>query len=302
MRLCPSLNTGLMIRTTIDINSNDNSLFVTSQCNNRCLMCAQPPLQANDIDFYFQKNLSIIENAPIELLDIGITGGEPTLLHEKLFELIKHIRSKLPYTLIHILTNGRAFSNIIYTQALADTEIRHILLGIPLHSDYHRDHDKITQISGSYVETLKGLYNLAKFNFNIELRIVINKMNYSRLPQLSHFIYKNLPFVKYISFMGLEDIGYSIKNHKEIWIDPINYQDELERAVINLATWGMEVSIFNLPLCLLKDSLYEFAQKSISDWKQTYFECCNHCLLKDDCCGLFATSKTQSSNIFPIKK
>lgn len=289
-----------MIRTNLDINSNDNSLFVTSQCNNRCLMCAQPPINKNDIDFYFQKNLSIIEAAPIELLDIGITGGEPTLLKEKLFELIKHIRIKLPNALIHILTNGRVFSNIIYTQTLAATDVEYLLLGIPLHSDYMGDHDKITQVSNSYTETLKGLYNLARFNINIELRIVINKINYTRLPQISHFIYKNLPFVKYISFMGLEDTGYAIKYHDEVWIDPIEYQNELEKAVIDLATWGMNVSIFNLPHCILKESLHEFAQKSISDWKTIYLPCCNECIVKNECCGLFATSKKQSSHLAPI--
>lgn len=49
---------------TFDINSNDNSLFVTSQCNNKCLMCAQPPLNRDDIDFFYAKNIEIIDNAP----------------------------------------------------------------------------------------------------------------------------------------------------------------------------------------------------------------------------------------------
>ena len=35
--------------------------------------------------------------------------------------------------------------------------------------------------------------------------------------------------------MGLEDTGYSIKNHNKVWIDPIDYQKELEKAVVNLA-------------------------------------------------------------------
>lgn len=64
--------------------------------------------------------------------------------------------------------------------------------------------------------------------------------------------------------MGLEDTGYSVKNHSQIWIDPILYQDQLEEAVLNLASWGMNVSIFNLPHCLLKTTLYEYACKSIS--------------------------------------
>lgn len=280
-----------MIKTELDINSNDNSLFVTAQCNNRCLMCSQPPLNRDDIDLLLERNLAIIESAPSELTDIGITGGEPTLLGDKLFLLIEKIKEKLPEAQIHILSNGRAFSNRDYVKKLATVGNDRLLLGIPLHSDYLHDHDYIAQAIESYNETVKGLYNLAEFNIRIELRIVINKINYLRLPQLSNFIYKNLPFVTHISFMGLEDTGYSIKNHERVWIDPIDFQVQLEKAVISLATWGLDVSIFNLPLCFLPSSLHEFARKSISDWKVKYLEECSFCLMKDICCGLFATSK-----------
>ena len=263
------------MKMDFDINSNDNSLFVTSQCNNRCLMCAQPPLNRDDIDFFFERNIRLIDNAPNGLTDIGITGGEPTLLQEKLVHLIKYIELRYPDSLIHILTNGRAFSDIQYTRMFV--EFSNLLFGIPLHSDFSIEHDAITQVKDSYIETMKGLYNLANIGADIELRVVINKMNYRRLPQLSEFIWRNLPFVASISFMGLEDTGYSIKNHNKIWIDPIDYLVEIEKAVINLAEWNLDVSIFNIPLCLLKPSLYKFAKKSISDWKVTYIDTCSTC-------------------------
>ncbi|MDR1403539.1 MAG: His-Xaa-Ser system radical SAM maturase HxsC [Tannerellaceae bacterium] len=288
------------MRDRIDIDSNDNSLFVTSQCNNRCLMCAQPPLQRDDVEYCFQKNLSLIQSAPVELPNIGITGGEPTLIGDKLIELIRYIRQYLPRTLIHILTNGRRFADIHYTKSLVTSGVDYLLAGVPLHSDYLHDHDLISQACGSYNETMKGLYNMARYHLEIELRIVINKINYKRLPKLATFIYKNLPFVKYISFMGLEDTGYSIKNQEQVWIDPVNYQNELEQAVLELAGWGMDVSVFNLPHCLLKESLYAFAQKSISDWKVKYMECCEECRMKNECCGLFSTSKKQSDKLMAI--
>jgi His-Xaa-Ser system radical SAM maturase HxsC len=262
-------------------------------------MCSQPPLKGDDIDFLFEENLRIIQAAPSALKDIGITGGEPTLLQDKLFLLIQQIKCYLPNAQIHILSNGRAFLNRNYTKRLAETCESKLLLGIPLHSDYVHDHDYIAHAKNAYNETLKGLYNLAEFNIKIELRIVINKLNFERLPQLSNFIFKNLPFVNYISFMGLEDTGYAIKNQKDIWIDPKNYALQLERAVLNLATWNMNVSIFNLPLCNLPPSLHEFARKSISDWKVKFLPKCNNCILKNNCCGLFATSKKEL-NISPF--
>lgn len=45
-----------MKQRTFDISSNDNTLFVTEQCNNRCIMCCQPPQTADDIDALFPKN------------------------------------------------------------------------------------------------------------------------------------------------------------------------------------------------------------------------------------------------------
>ncbi len=263
-------------------------------------MCSQPPLNRDDIEFHFQRNLSIIQSAPRELSNIGITGGEPTLLGNKLFEILREIQVCFPEILIHILTNGRLFSNTDYTKSLVDEKIGNILFGIPLHSDYAGDHDLITQVNGSFAETMKGLYNLGRYGFDIELRIVINKMNYVRLPQLSKFIYKNLPFVKSVAFMGMEYTGYAVKHHQCIWIDPIEYQNKLEEAVIGLSTWGMNVFIFNLPHCLLKPSLYPFACKSISDWKVFYPNNCDNCSAKSQCCGLFSTSKKQSEHIRPV--
>ena len=170
------------MRDTIDINSNDNALFITSQCNNRCVMCCQPPLLRNDLDGYFQKNKALIDSAPRELRSLGITGGEPTLLGDRLFELLRHIRTKLPETEIHLLTNGRAFADKEYARKLAECGEGKILLGVPLHADSAGDHDAITQVKGSFEETMLGLYNLGRYDIGIELRVVITKMNYLRLP------------------------------------------------------------------------------------------------------------------------
>ena len=67
----------------------------------------------------------------------------------------------------------------------------------------------------AYYETITGLFNLASYGAGIELRIVINKLNFMRLPQLAEFIQKNLPFVEWTAFMGMEYIGYAVKNENK---------------------------------------------------------------------------------------
>lgn len=280
------------MRNVIDINSNDNTLFFTGQCNNRCLMCCQPPTTKDDTDFFFAQNVELIKNAPKNLQVIGISGGEPTLLGERFFELISLIRDYLPDTTIQILTNGRTFADENFAIKLKNVGNNHLLLGIPLHSDSSIIHDEISGVKGSYNETIIGLYNLAALNIPIELRIVINKLNYNRLSKMSDYIFRNLSFVKYVSLMGMENIGYAVKNADKIWIEPIEFIPNLKEAVEILNSWMIDVSIFNIPLCLLPNELHSFARKSISDWKNRFEDICNTCSKRTECCGLFSTSKT----------
>ena len=278
----------------------NNTLFVTEQCNNHCLMCSQPPKIKDDIDYFFKLNTKLINLLPTELNELGISGGEPTLLGEKLFIILNQIANRLPITSVHLLTNGKRFADINYAKKFSESGQNDLLIGIPFHSDFYKDHDYIAQSKDSYYNTLKGLYNLARFNQNIELRIVINQINYKRLPRISEYIFRNLPFVSHVAFMALEYTGLVPKNHDEIWIDPINYRNELEKAVMNLSAWGLNVSIFNLPLCLMNNNLYQFSKKSISDWKTHYFEECVNCKLVEDCGGDFSTSLKHSINIAKI--
>lgn len=289
------------MRDSFDIHSNDNALFTTAMCSNRCLMCCQPPSNKYDIDSLWRKNIRLIDTASKELPSIGVTGGEPTLLRGRFFELIRHIRMTLPNTEIHILSNGRSFADKQFASQLGEIGTDKILLGIPLHSDNQLDHDFIAGAEGAYTETLMGLYNLARWAFDIELRVVLTKLNYQRLPRLASFIYRNLPFVKYISLMGLEYTGYTIKNAGQVWIDPVEMAGPLSEATLFLASTGLDVSIFNLSQCVLPESIWSFARKSISDWKNRFEPFCDECRLKSECCGLFATSMKQSPNLHPIR-
>lgn len=287
------------MKEKFEIDSNSNVLFVTDQCNNHCVMCCQPPKMKDDIDYYFKKNVALIKTAPKETKNVCITGGEPTLAGDKLFDLIQIIREELPVTDIQILSNGRAFTDRSFTHRLKEIGGEQIFVGVPLHSDYAGDHDRIAGIKGAFTETMLGVYNLADEGIPIELRIVINKMNYQRLPLMAEFIFKNLYFVGWTAWMAMEDTGYATKNAQHIWIEPIDYIPLLCRAVKFLFEWDMPTSIFNIPLCLLPDDYHQFAAQSISDWKTNYLDNCDTCALKENCCGLFATSKRVFTGLYP---
>ena len=289
-----------MKQREIDINSNDNTLFTTSRCNNRCIMCCQPPLDVDDIDELYQENIERIYNAPKDLPMIGITGGEPTLLGEKLISLVALIREQLPDTEIHILSNGRAFVDGDYAQRLSEAGAGKLVVGVPFHSDYEKDHDMIAGCKGAFNETMIGLYNLAATGTCIELRIVMNALNYKRFFAMAQYIHSNLSFVDWIAFMGMEYVGHAVKHSKNVWIEPKDFIPQLTSAVRYLAEWNYDVCIYNIPLCLLSKQFHKFAVKSISDWKNKYLDFCEQCSLKAECCGLFSTSIKPYEGLKPI--
>ncbi len=265
-------------------------------------MCCQPPLKVSDIEELYAANIERVRTAPKDLPLLCITGGEPTLLGDKLISLISEIRKCLPNTEIQLLSNGRRFADNSYVAKLAEVGGDKLYVGVELHSDYYKDHDVIAGKKGAYKETMLGLYNLALNKVPIELRIILCSLNYKRLPYISEFIHKNLPFVSWICFMAMEHIGHAEKNFGKIWIEPIEYQQELLSAVKSLADWNCDVNIFNVPLCLLPTYLHDYARKSISDWKNYYLKDCNDCTLKANCCGLFSTSKKVFEGIKPFNE
>ena len=102
--------------------SNSNVLFVTTRCNNKCVMYCQPPHGGDEIDWYFEQNKRLVLTAPKGTKEVCITGGEPTKIGEKLIDMVKLVRDYLPNTSIYILSNGRNFQNNDYTHRLADID------------------------------------------------------------------------------------------------------------------------------------------------------------------------------------
>jgi His-Xaa-Ser system radical SAM maturase HxsC len=263
-------------------------------------MCSQPPKEVDD-SYLVQDNLkmlSLIQTAPEYM---GITGGEPTLLGHDLVRLIQAAKEQLPTTHIHMLTNGRLYKDINFVRRLAGVSHPSFVSAIPLYADIAGLHDHIVQAQGAFDETVEGLYNAAEVGLGVEIRVVLHKQSVPRLAQLVEFIYWNFPFAGHVALMGLENMGYVKKNWKDLWIDPIDYAQTLEDAVRYLHLRRMNVSIYNLQLCLLPKSLWHFTRKSISDFKNEYLDVCKECSVQQHCGGLFTSQlKLHSEHIHAL--
>jgi len=275
-----------------------NSIFVTERCNSNCVMCSQPPKDKDDIDILAERNLELVRLIDPAPEYLTITGGEPTLLGERLFTLLTALRDKMPETAVHILTNGRRFAWPEFTRAFTAVCHSNLSVGVPLYSDLANDHDYVVQAKDAFDQTVMGLQQLARQGQRVEIRVVLHAKTVGRLPQLAEFIYRNLSFVEHVALMGLENIGYTPRNITDLWIDPYDYQDQLYEAVRALRQRGMNTSIYNHQLCVLRPELWKYAAKSISDWKNIYIDECASCTVRDDCGGFFQwATKLHSEHI-----
>lgn len=275
--------------------SRQNSLLLTERCDHYCLMCSQPP-KLRDDDWLLDQAFDVIRLLPPTTTDIGFTGGEPTLYGDRLIDLLRLCRNFLPEAAVHVLSNGRRFSDPDFACKWAAVDNAKMMVGIPLYGAEPALHDYVVQSRGAFNATVAGVLNLAKLRQPTELRVVIHKQTAPHLVEIADFISRNLPFVDQVALMGLEMIGLARANIGEVWIDPVDYRDELAEAVFLLHRKRIKVMVYNHQLCLVDPRIWPFTIRSISDWKNEYHEECGRCDVRPECGGFFFSAKYKFSD------
>jgi His-Xaa-Ser system radical SAM maturase HxsC len=276
------------IRSIFRADSNHNSILLTEQCDNYCLMCSQPPKKIDD-SWLLREAFEAIRLIPRDTKVLGFTGGEPTLYREEFIKLLEHTKNWLPNTSLHVLSNGRSFADENFAYMYSKVDHPDLMVGIPIYSADPARHDYVVQATGAFDETVRGVLNLKRFGQRVEIRVVLHKQTYRGLPELAMFIARNLLFVDQVALMGLENTGFARANIDSLWIDPIEYKDQLSEAVQILTAYGIHTSVYNHPLCLVNSDVYPSYVKSISDWKNEYANECIPCKKINECGGFFSS-------------
>lgn len=274
--------------------SRHNFFLVTQRCNNFCLMCSQPPKKVDDswlIDEIAQA-LTLVDPLTAALT---FTGGEPLTDWHRFTDLLSVARDLLPGTAMHVLTNGRAFASPEVADAWAAVANPKLSAGIPVYATVDHIHDYVVQARGAFDETILGILQLKDRGQRVEIRVVLHAITAPRLRETCSWIARNLPFVDHVALMGMEHTGFAIANDDMLWIDPLDYQEQLKAGVEVLSAAGVNVSVYNLPLCVLDAGVRPFAVQSISDWKNAYVEECDACTVRDQCAGFFSTGRPRFS-------
>lgn len=269
--------------------SPNNSFLLTERCNHYCVMCSQPP-RVEDDSYLATDILQCIPLIDQNTVEIGFTGGEPTLLGERFFELVKSTKVHLPRTSLHVLSNGRRFRDAEFADRLGSIKHHDLMIGIPIYSDDAVVHNFVVQSSHALDESLNGIINLKAAGVKVEIRVVLHRYTVETLTSLADFLVRNLLFVDHVAFMGLEAMGFAKSNWNDLWIDPKLYQPQLKTAVHTCANAGLKVSIYNLPLCWVDPTLAPFYRRSISDWKNEFDDECGQCAAAGQCGGFFSSN------------
>lgn len=272
-------------------NSAHNTLLVTERCDQICVMCSQPP-KDYELDL-FDTYQAALFYAP-EGAVIGLSGGEPLLYKERVFELISRTHRERPDLGFHILTNGQ---NILASDlaALHALPLHQISFAVPLYAVTAALHDEIVGKTGAFVQALDGIATLLEAGAQVEIRTVLMRPNAEELPDLASFLAWTMPDISHWAVMQMEYIGYARKNWSGLFFDHSMDAASLLRALDITAQHGVRTLLYNMPLCTLPEHLRTLAPPTISDWKRKFMPVCDGCQAQEACSGFFGWQRADQT-------
>lgn len=286
-----SLNDRGVLHCVYSAKGKDATIYMTGHCNSNCIMCPVSDRERRDDgglpDDWLKE---LLEMLPEDLVHIVVTGGEPTL-RLKLFLYVMHrLAERYPHIETLLLSNGRSFASQALVKELVSFCPQHLCVAIPLHGDTAELHDSITRSPGSFHQTLLGLRHLMSEGIAIELRVVVSRLNCSRMMEIARLICSQFPGVHVVNFIGLETRGNCALHFKETYLTHSEAFQYIKPAVQLLLQHGIDVGLYNFPLCSVAHGYWGICRKSITPEKIRYPEACGTCSVKHSCGGFFNTT------------
>lgn len=292
-----------VIRHVVNQKGDDATLFITEKCNSNCIMCPySETIRKNGTIPNIDVLIQMAKHFPKDLKHVTITGGEPFIIKENLFDILNIYKHKYDEQEILLLTNGRVFCMDKYVTKLTMYSPNSLVLGIPLHGHTAELHDSISGVNDSFNQTCSGISKLLKNHIFVELRIVVSKINYKYLTQIAKYISEHFPSVFRVVFVGLEMVGNAAVNKDKVWISYKESAPYIQEAIELLVNSGITTKVYNYPLCTIEKKYWDICARSISDYKVTFADICNECIVKKICGGVFnGTFNIEKDEIEPIR-
>jgi len=245
---------------------------------------------------------AIVDLLPDDLEHLTVTGGEPTIVPERLFAVLRQraLRARDSHCLL--LTNGRMCCYSDFAEELAAALGGRSTVSVPVHGPDAALHDEITRAQGSFDQTIAGIHKLLALGVSAEIRVVVSQRNYDRLQEIAQFIASAFPEVQRVIFVTLEMMGNAAKNRARVWVDYEVLRGPVVRAAAILLAARIPVVFYNFPLCHLPRDFRALAQQSISAHKVEFPVECSACALMESCSGFFSpTLRRMKPKVIPVR-
>lgn len=271
-------------------------LEICYSCNNNCIMCPFVRPDCSKIQWDSEKNPSMeelkcmINSYAGNLSEMSITGGGEPTIRPDIFELMSYFEKKLPETKKRLLTNGRMFYYKDFSKKMVDLGLKSV--AVPLHAGEEELFEKITQVKGSFIQTVGGIQNLLRLGVEVEIRIVVHNLNFEALPKTAEFISLNMPGVSNVVFLYFNIVGSAALNKEQLIVKYSEVVPFLEKACSILKKNELNFILYHFPKCVLSEKFRGYAEGVTTERKRLFFkEECNQCKYVSDCSGIWRSYK-----------
>lgn len=187
---------------------------ITNRCPFRCRHCSSWELRAIDeIGYSFDDACNLI-NSLDKPINVFLTGGEPLLdimLNKKISQLhlLENVENIGLFTTGQITQDGKSCAiSLNICESLKESGLS--VCYVSLYDFESKEHDGITQIKGSFNETIASIKLLVSRNITVKLNVVVHRNNIDRLEQITKLAEKL--DVGEVRFLKLIEHGNAAKN------------------------------------------------------------------------------------------
>ena len=222
-------------------------LILNYNCNARCAFCSQGD---------FDKSL----NAPFAAVArniysaykdgyrrLGFTGGEP-LISPDILKAVA-LGKSVGFRFIRVQTNGIKLADPAFCRALGKAGLTFCKFSFT--SDSAAEHDALVGVPGALKKALAGLENLRKLKIRLGTNILVNRLNYKRLPEIIKF-YLERGITNFVIIYPVYN-GAMAKNAKKLGVSLPSCERYFGEDVKTMEAAGLpgEILFLNTPPCFL---------------------------------------------------
>ncbi|MFW5847124.1 MAG: radical SAM protein [Nanoarchaeota archaeon] len=284
---------------------NKNFVNLTYKCNNNCISCVMENHYQNDEMLTFEFITKQIDRILDRSKHIEFNGGEPTI-RKDIFEILDYTKNKKSDVEIGLITNARLFSDNSALEKLAQLNLNKFKVMTSIYGHDSFTHNAITRTPNSFKQQMLGIKNLISVGVKVELRIIINKMNYKILPEIAQMLLKFFGPKSFTSvdFVNTKLIGQAKRNLNNVGIETTKIVPYLETAAKKLISCRFNVRLFHFPHCVLDANLRKFSVGVSAELEELYFSSlCYKCQEQKKCTGIWKSYvKIYGDEEFRFKK